>query len=169
MYMQSSCSEMTPQGIAIKDAAVRFGNGKTLPFSPCKRGYIPVVGGKRMYACHLHNKERRKRFRREGRTFRLGEKCLRDFWDVLLHKRDDAEEEDRKEKKSPPNEGTSILRKGQLSKKESNGEEYLNTTTTIIHEDDDKNKEKADTNYDTSSAKKLKHFTVPRKKRSSQF
>mmetsp|Transcript_1345 Transcript_1345/g.1973 ORF Transcript_1345/g.1973 Transcript_1345/m.1973 type:complete len:121 (+) Transcript_1345:2-364(+) len=120
-----------------------------------------------MYACHLHNKERRKRFRREGRTFRLGEKCLRDFWDVLLHKRDDAEEEDRKEKKSPPNEGTSILRKGQLSKKESNGEEYLNTTT--IHEDDDKNKEKADTNYDTSSAKKLKHFTVPRKKRSSQF
>ena len=32
---------MTPQGIAIQDVSSRFGNGQTLPFTPCKRGYIP--------------------------------------------------------------------------------------------------------------------------------
>mmetsp|Transcript_4370 Transcript_4370/g.5978 ORF Transcript_4370/g.5978 Transcript_4370/m.5978 type:complete len:146 (-) Transcript_4370:99-536(-) len=83
MYVQSASSDLTPQGRAIKDAAVRFGDGETLPFSPCKRGYIPVVNGKRMYACHIHTKERRKRLKREGGKFRLGEKRLSDFWDLI--------------------------------------------------------------------------------------
>mmetsp|Transcript_7189 Transcript_7189/g.17525 ORF Transcript_7189/g.17525 Transcript_7189/m.17525 type:complete len:151 (+) Transcript_7189:298-750(+) len=34
---------MTLQGRAIKRAAIDFGDGKTLPFAPCKRGYAPWV------------------------------------------------------------------------------------------------------------------------------
>lgn len=81
MYTQSSCATLTAQGIAIREAACHFGDGKTLPFSPCKRGYIPVVDGGRKFACHLHHKMREKRFNEEGGKFRLGEKPLTDFWD----------------------------------------------------------------------------------------
>ena len=80
MYSPSSCATLTPQGIAIKGAAVRFGNGETLPFSPCKRGYIPVVEGEHMYACHIHHKFRKKRVSADGGIFRKGEKDLSDFW-----------------------------------------------------------------------------------------
>lgn len=82
MYQDSSCAHQTPQGIAIKAAAVGFGDGETLPFTPCKRGYIPIVGGKRMYGCHLHHKQRKKRVLKEGGRYRAGEKKLDDFWVV---------------------------------------------------------------------------------------
>merc|ERR1719162_57820 len=84
MYSKSSCSELTPQGIAIKDVAVRFGNGKTMPYSPCKRGYIAIVRGEKMYACTLHNESRMKRIRHEGCVFRSGERDLNDLWNKDL-------------------------------------------------------------------------------------
>mmetsp|Transcript_11159 Transcript_11159/g.23645 ORF Transcript_11159/g.23645 Transcript_11159/m.23645 type:complete len:119 (-) Transcript_11159:320-676(-) len=80
---------MTPQGRAIKQASVDFGDGKTLPFAPCKRGYVPVVTEsrgdhgsdsveskkhcKRMVACSFHEKSRRKRLAREKDNLRGGE------------------------------------------------------------------------------------------------
>uniref|UniRef100_A0A7R9ZCT4 Uncharacterized protein n=1 Tax=Pseudictyota dubia TaxID=2749911 RepID=A0A7R9ZCT4_9STRA len=83
MYLQSSTVEgraATPQGRAIRDASQRFGDGKTLPFPPCKRGYIPMVDGKKMYGCHIHSDNRKKRVEANGGVFRLGEKQLSDFW-----------------------------------------------------------------------------------------
>mmetsp|Transcript_24359 Transcript_24359/g.36305 ORF Transcript_24359/g.36305 Transcript_24359/m.36305 type:complete len:195 (-) Transcript_24359:295-879(-) len=80
LYAPSSCATLTPQGRAIQDASNRFGNGQTLPFTPCKRGYIPEVRGERMYACHLHNKFRRNRVMKDRWCFRAGEKNLMDFW-----------------------------------------------------------------------------------------
>jgi len=41
--MDSSASTMTLQGRAIKKASIDFGDGRTLPFAPCKRGYVPLV------------------------------------------------------------------------------------------------------------------------------
>lgn len=80
MYLPSSCTDLTPQGRAIHEASVRFGNGQTLPFSPCKRGYIPIVEGERKYACHLHHEERMRRVNGEGGIFRPGEVDLSEFW-----------------------------------------------------------------------------------------
>lgn len=79
-YMQSSSADMTPQGMAIRDASIRFGNGRTLPFTPCKKGFIPYADGERKYACPLHNKERRKRVLAVGGSFRKGELDLHAFW-----------------------------------------------------------------------------------------
>jgi hypothetical protein len=79
-YSQSSSAALTPQGRAIASASRRFGDGRTLPFTPCKRGYIPVVGGRPMLACHLHDRHRRRRFRRERSTFRAGEVDLSVWW-----------------------------------------------------------------------------------------
>lgn len=81
MYVASAAE--TPQATAIRRAAVKFGNGETLPFTPCKKGYIPVIDGtrKRMYACPLHNKERERRVKRVG--FRKGEFDLALFWDSI--------------------------------------------------------------------------------------
>lgn len=79
---------MTPQGRAIKQAAVDFGNGQTLPFTPCKKGYIPLVDGKRKVACLLHNQAREKRLKKEDGKFRNGEIDLNCFWfesEELLH------------------------------------------------------------------------------------
>jgi hypothetical protein len=81
MYVESSCATLTPQGQAIKEAAVKFGDGETLCFTPCKKGYIPIINGKRMYACPLHHKERRKRVTREGGKFRGSEMDLNTFWE----------------------------------------------------------------------------------------
>jgi hypothetical protein len=69
---------MTLQGRAIKRASVDFGDGRTLPFTPCKKGYIAVValgGGKavRRVACPLHEKARRRRLASEGGCTRKGE------------------------------------------------------------------------------------------------
>jgi hypothetical protein len=71
---------MTPQGRAIKQAAIDFGNCQTLPFTPCKKGYIPIVDGERNMACPFHNKAREKRFAKDKSEFRPGEVDLNIFW-----------------------------------------------------------------------------------------
>ena len=88
LYLPSSCAELTPQGIAIQDVANRFGNGQTLPFTPCKRGYIPIVRGENMYGCHLHHRLRKARVHRKenGGSFRNGEFDLQLFWNNLKDK-----------------------------------------------------------------------------------
>jgi len=80
-YVQLSSATLTPQGQAIKEIAIKFGDGETLCFTPCKKGYIPVIHGERMYACPLHHKERRKRVKKEGENFRRGEVDLNEFWE----------------------------------------------------------------------------------------
>mmetsp|Transcript_10735 Transcript_10735/g.23308 ORF Transcript_10735/g.23308 Transcript_10735/m.23308 type:complete len:116 (-) Transcript_10735:1771-2118(-) len=71
----------TPQGRSISDAASRFGDGKTLPFPPCKRYFNPhAENGERMYACKLHNGLRMKRLKKEGGKWRTGEKQLNNLW-----------------------------------------------------------------------------------------
>lgn len=68
---------MTLQGRAIKQASIDFGDGKTLPFTPCKKGYIAIVlkGGKAIQkvACPLHEKARRQRLAKDGNKRRKGE------------------------------------------------------------------------------------------------
>jgi hypothetical protein len=71
---------MTPQGRAIKQAAIDFGNGQTLPFTPCKKGFIPMVKGRRVVACPFHNEAREKRLAKERGKFRNGEVDLNIFW-----------------------------------------------------------------------------------------
>ncbi|CAJ1940234.1 unnamed protein product [Cylindrotheca closterium] len=80
--MDSSAAKMTLQGMSIQQAAVDFGNGQTLPFTPCKRGYIPIVNGQRMYACSFHDKARAKRLSKDNEVFRDGEVDLNIFWDA---------------------------------------------------------------------------------------
>jgi hypothetical protein len=63
-YIQSA--DATAQGKAIAKAAQKFGDGKTLPFPPCKRYYNPYLEEengvkKEMYACRLHHELRKKR------------------------------------------------------------------------------------------------------------
>ena len=81
--IMSAAAEATPQGRAIAEAARKFGDGKTLPFPPCKRYYNPYsetnVTTTRMYACRLHNDARSSRLKREGK-WRDGEKHLDFFW-----------------------------------------------------------------------------------------
>ncbi|GKY93188.1 hypothetical protein MPSEU_000286600 [Mayamaea pseudoterrestris] len=72
---------MTSQGRAIRNASVRFGDGRTLAYTPCKRGYLPMINGQPMFACVLHHEQRRKRFVKEGRVFRKGEVDLNMFWE----------------------------------------------------------------------------------------
>ena len=83
-YLQSSSATMTPQGRAIREASIRFGDGTTLPFTPCKRGYLPFnSAGDRMVACSLHHAKRWKRLvGKDGSlTFRKGEVNLNEtFW-----------------------------------------------------------------------------------------
>jgi len=71
---------MTPQGKAMKEAAIKFGDGLSLPFTPCKKGYIPLIKGKKMYACPLHNKDRMARLKRENWKYRDAEVNLDVFW-----------------------------------------------------------------------------------------
>lgn len=87
---------MTPQGKAIAGASAAFGDGTTLPFCPCKRGYVPLVavgnGKRRMVACSFHEKARRKRLAREGDKLRGGEadpEAL--FWSIEIPQRDGAD------------------------------------------------------------------------------
>lgn len=79
-YTQSASADLTPQGRAIVAAAQRFGDGATLPFTPCKKGFIPVVNGRRMYACFHHDRFRRKRVAKENGVFRDGEADLNELW-----------------------------------------------------------------------------------------
>lgn len=82
MYLESSCATLTLQGRAIKEAAEKFGDGKTLCFTPCKKGYIPKIDGVRMCACPLHHKKRFRRIKKEGGNFRSGEMDLNAFWEA---------------------------------------------------------------------------------------
>lgn len=77
-YSPSCSASLTHQGRAIQEAAVIFGDGATLPFTPCKKGYIPVASGRNMFACSLHNESRHTRVAKEG--FRKGEVDLNIFW-----------------------------------------------------------------------------------------
>ena len=80
-YVRSA--DRTAQGRAIAKASERFGDGKTLPFAPCKRYYNPYMededGKTRLYACRLHHEARKLRVEKRG--WRVGEKRLDDFWD----------------------------------------------------------------------------------------
>lgn len=92
MYCQSASADLTPQGRAIRDASIRFGDGETLPYRTCKKGYLPSVDGKRMYACYLHNRMRMERVQKEE-GFRRGEVDLKKtFWkkEGLLESSDDG-------------------------------------------------------------------------------
>lgn len=81
MYVASAAK--TPQGCAIQAAAIRFGDGKTLSFTPCKKGFIPINDqDQNMYACPLHHARREKRIKREGGSFRKGEFDLNRFWSL---------------------------------------------------------------------------------------
>jgi hypothetical protein len=83
-YSPSSSADLTPQGKSIVAAAMQFGNGETLPFTPCKKGYVPVVDGRRLFACPLHNKAREKRVGKENGIFRPGEINLNLLWTKML-------------------------------------------------------------------------------------
>jgi len=80
-YILSAAADMTPQGRAIAEAASKFGDGKTLPFPPCKKYFNPhAKNGDRLYACRLHSELRMERVKKEGGKWRNGEKPLDDFW-----------------------------------------------------------------------------------------
>jgi hypothetical protein len=84
---------MTLQGRAIHEAAVRFGDGTTLPFTPCKKGYLPTnVDGQPMFACAFHHEQRRRRFMKEKQQFRNGEVDLRMFWEAPVNDTTDTAE-----------------------------------------------------------------------------
>jgi hypothetical protein len=84
-YSPACSATMTLQGRAVQRAAQQFGNGKTLPFTPCKKGYIPIHSGTNdiMYACRLHTEARRRRLLAENNKFRPGEVDLNVFWSKL--------------------------------------------------------------------------------------
>jgi len=42
-YIELSSATLTIQGRAIKEASMKFGDGNTLPFTPCKKGYKPYL------------------------------------------------------------------------------------------------------------------------------
>eukprot|EP00956_Cyclotella_meneghiniana_P000321 scaffold385_cov38-Cyclotella_meneghiniana.AAC.1 len=80
-------SDTTAQGRAIVAAARKFGDGRTLCFTPCKRYYNPYstidrgdgsMRRVRMYGCRLHSEARERRVKKEG--WRAGEKRTSDFW-----------------------------------------------------------------------------------------
>ena len=88
-YIESAAASETlriPQGIAIQNATLLFGNGaRTLPFAPCKRGYVPICKetNERMYACSYHHKKRMERLKSEKWNYRVGEVVLDQFWSSL--------------------------------------------------------------------------------------
>jgi hypothetical protein len=98
-YIDSASSTITNQGRAIKRVSTKFGDGKTLPFTPCKRGYMPIkkkVDNNNndsndqeqqqhdtvfMVACSFHEKLRRKRLLKENGLLRGGEAHVNElFW-----------------------------------------------------------------------------------------
>lgn len=123
MYIDSSCAQLTPQGRSIKAVAVKFGDGETLPFTPCKKGYIPMVNGEKMYACRIHHKERMKRLVKEGGRYRAGEKKLDDFWTKQAKKKDQKTKHvggggvsDKKHKNQPDNTEDEVRENGKMGK-----------------------------------------------------
>jgi hypothetical protein len=93
-YSPLCSASLTPQGRAMQEAAIRFGDGATLPFTPCKKGYIPVAKGRDMFACPLHNDARQKRVAKEGGSFRKGEVDLSEFWSRIMDSTADSETPD---------------------------------------------------------------------------
>lgn len=81
-YVQSGSANLTPQGEAIQLTAQRFGDGNTLPFTPCKRGYMPFDENMtKLCACRIHHRFRWKRIHAKGKfSFRPGEMKLLVFW-----------------------------------------------------------------------------------------
>jgi hypothetical protein len=75
----------------MQEAAIVFGDGATLPFTPCKKGYTPVTNGRNMFACPLHNESRQKRVAKEGGIFRNGEVDLNEFWSRIKNSVGDPE------------------------------------------------------------------------------
>ena len=107
--MDSSAATMTPQGKAIKQASIDFGDGKTLPFPPCKRGYIPIFqdgnNNKLLVACSFHEQARRKRLARDQGKLRGGEADPQQlFWSKIVLTNDVENQKDNMESKTePPN------------------------------------------------------------------
>jgi hypothetical protein len=106
-YIDSASAKITNQGRAIKHASTKFGDGKTLPFTPCKRGYMPIKKVENnnnnnqeqhdqdqeqeeeqnnndlvfMVACSFHEKLRRKRIAKDNGMLRGGEVNVNElFW-----------------------------------------------------------------------------------------
>lgn len=105
--MTPASSNHTPQGVAIRDVSVKFGDGETLPYAPCKKGYYPLVDGVKMYACRLHNAKRKKRITREFNTFRLGETPLDKFWSGTAAEEDSGDDSEDDEDNDEGGEETS--------------------------------------------------------------
>ena len=107
-YIASTTSKesslaLTKQGKAIHLACVKFGDGKTLPFPPCKKGYYPFgENSQKMVACYLHQSKREKRIQKDltsgkGR-YRLGETTLEPFWNLSYdtnHVEDNVKQDDK--------------------------------------------------------------------------
>lgn len=74
---------MTKQGRAILQASIDFGNRETLPFMPCKKGYVPynTKTGNFQVACPLHNDLRKARLDRENNECRPGEVNVRKIFE----------------------------------------------------------------------------------------
>mmetsp|Transcript_6008 Transcript_6008/g.11386 ORF Transcript_6008/g.11386 Transcript_6008/m.11386 type:complete len:111 (+) Transcript_6008:413-745(+) len=68
MYIESAASNLTQQGAAIREASLVYGGaeGGGIGHSVCKYKYQPTKDGKGLYACWLHEGERRKRVEKEG-------------------------------------------------------------------------------------------------------
>jgi len=113
---------MTLQGVAIRQASIDFGNGQTLPFTPCKRGYIPqlVNGERRMYACSFHHMARAKRLVKEKGVFRDGEVDLHMFWNAKEKEESESvkQEEEEKNEETQDNDNTKPETKDVVKKKE---------------------------------------------------
>lgn len=123
MYIRSAADEATAQGRAIRRTTLLFGNGETLPFSPCKRGYIPLVvvddkagqehgkGRKRkrkeshspnqdqehgkqpFVACSFHHEKRMARLKKESFLYRKGEMNLNVFWSLQNNNNEDHDDD----------------------------------------------------------------------------
>lgn len=102
-YIMSAAADLTPQGRAILEAASKFGDGKTLPFTPCKKYYNPFSeDGARMYACRLHSELRIKRLKKEGGIWRGGEKHLDEFWKDRKESENEVQEQAEGSNKNAP-------------------------------------------------------------------
>jgi hypothetical protein len=87
----------------MQAVALRFGDGETLPFTPCKKGFKPIAGSRPMYACPLHDKERRRRVTKEGGIFRKGEVDLNVFWKSNGNTEPDIQNTDKDEESKKTN------------------------------------------------------------------
>lgn len=106
----------------MQEAALKFGDGATLPFTPCKKGYQPFAGSKPMCACPLHDEERRKRVKKEAGVFRKGEVDLNIFW-TSSSTEEKSEEEKKLKKEAHSEEGNRVKKEieSQIPQKDAPG------------------------------------------------